>query len=746
MLKIFLFIPFFAGYMCFAQQFTGVVKDQQSHLPIPFVDIQLVEFDIQNRADSNGLFNISGSLPKSVVVQFSASGYETKLVNLICCDQITVTLEPDLHDLNEVIITAQSKDLNGSKTQKTDYLSLKKMGILAPLNIMASIEQLEGVQLASYGPLNAKPVIRGMQGMRVVTFLNGMRVENQQWGADHGLGISQVDVGSAEVIKGPMSLIYAGDATGGLIYLKDAPFAPQNSYSVDLTSQFETASLGTQNALVYKTSGKKLRLSMAGTYSSYADYALPNQRFLSDSRMRDAGAKFNLGYNTKKWNFKLNYLYSNSIIGIPGHTHDLAPSAESFMYDEQNRSKSLPHQLINNHFVNLQSTYFIDSKNKVDFIINHGYNNLQEYEEKIFTPGIDMYLNASTLFVRHQWRPNSKVQILSGVQSSIQFNSNGAEAEEVILLDSRQQDIGMYSSISVPIKKMFFNATLRLDNRNISSAPFAANYTNLNGSLGLRRNWKGENLNHDISLHLSSGSRAPHTTELLSDGVHHGTNRYELGDTALRSERFFQLDLNYDFSNEHLSFVLNPFVTYANNFIQIAQQDSVIDNMDLWKYEQMDAVLIYGLEARLHYHPHFAHFLHLETGYSQSYGETAFNTLTNKEFLYFMPQSRLRSNVRVDLSKSKKYGFASVLLQHFYFFKQDRFGPLESSTDDYHLLQLAFSMRFNHKWPLELSFGVRNALNSEYINHLSRLKSLGLTEPGRSFYINAKWNIKGKIK
>ena len=150
--------------------------------------IQLVEFDIQNTADSNGVFTISGILPNSVIVQLTAKGYETKVVKLICCDQITLTLEPDLHDLNEVLITAQSKELNGSKTQKTDYLSLKKMGILGPLNLMASLEQLEGVQLASYGPLNAKPVIRGMQGMRVVTFLNGMRVENQQWGADHGLG------------------------------------------------------------------------------------------------------------------------------------------------------------------------------------------------------------------------------------------------------------------------------------------------------------------------------------------------------------------------------------------------------------------------------------------------------------------------------------------------------------------------------------------------------------------------------
>ena len=200
-----------------------------------------------------------------------------------------------------------------------------------------------------------------------------------------GLGISQVDIGSAEVIKGPMSLIYAGDATGGLIYLKDAPFAPQNSYSIDVSSQFETTSLGTQNALVYKVSGDKLRLSVAGTYSSYADYTLPNGKFLSDSRMRDAGAKFNLGYNTKKWNFRLNYLYSNSIVGIPGHTHDLFPNAESFMYDEQNRSKSLPHQLINNHFVNLKSTYFVDSKNKIDFILNHGYNNFRNTKKNIYS-------------------------------------------------------------------------------------------------------------------------------------------------------------------------------------------------------------------------------------------------------------------------------------------------------------------------------------------------------------------------
>ena len=50
-----------------------------------------------------------------------------------------------------------------------------------------------------------------------------------------------------------------------------------------------------------------------------------------------------------------------------------------------------------------------------------------------------------------------------------------------------------------------------------------------------------------------------------------------------------------------------------------------------------------------------------------------------------MPQARLRSNVRIELSKKKELGFASVIIQHNYFFNQDRVGPLETATGAYHL-------------------------------------------------------------
>ena len=741
--KISCFILFMSGYICFAQQLSGVVTDALKNKPIPGAKIVLKDLQVATYSDVDGKFKLEGDWPENLLLQVSLATYETQIISIACCEFIELVLQPDPHNMEEVMVRVERRELQGSMTQKTDYINLDRLSVISPQTITEALTQIDGVQMASYGPLNAKPVIRGMQGMRVVTFLNGMRINNQQWGGDHGLGISQAGMESAEVIKGPMSLIYTGDATGGLLYLKDGSFAPQNSYSVEMNSQFETVSLGTQNSMVYKQSGEKLRLSAAGIFSSYADYMLPNGSYLSDSRMKDMGAKFKLGYNSGKWNLELNYLYSNSRVGIPGHTHDANPVAESFMIDYQDRTKSLPYQKIQNHFGNLKATYFVNSKNKMEFFVNHGYNNLAEFGEKNYTPAIDMYLNSSSVQARHHWKPTKKLQLLSGIQGILESNENGLTAEERLIKDSDQYDLGFYSSLSYDLKGVKLNAVVRFDHRAVRSTDFNGDYSNLNAAIGLRKQWKGSSVK-DLSMHVSSGTRAPHLSELLSDGVHHGAVRYELGDRNLGSERFVQIDVNYEFSNEHFSLMVNPYTTVASGYIQLAQVDSIIDGMEVYKYTAKERVLLYGLETRVHYHPHFAHRLHFEVGYSNTFGREL-GLVQEGEDLYFMPQARLRSNVRIELSKKKALGFASVIVQHNYFFNQDRIGPLETATDPYHLLQLGCQMKWDGNWPVQLSFGVRNALNTSYINHMSSLKSLGLMEPGRSLYLNLKWNIKGKV-
>ncbi len=83
----------------------------------------------------------------------------------------------------------------------------------------------------------------------------------------------------------------------------------------------------------------------------------------------------------------------------------------------------------------------------MEFYVNHGLNNLAEYEEKIFTPAIDMYLNSSSVQARHHWNPNKRLQLLSGIQTILESNKNGLDAEERLIEDADQYDLGLYSSL-----------------------------------------------------------------------------------------------------------------------------------------------------------------------------------------------------------------------------------------------------------------------------------------------------------
>ena len=85
----------------------------------------------------------------------------------------------------------------------------------------------------------------------------------------------------------------------------------------------------------------------------------------------------------------------------------------------------------------------------MEFYVNHGYNNLAEHEEKIFTPGIDMYLNSSSVQARHHWNPNDRVQLLSGVQSILEIIGMVQQQKSSSLMILIKYDLGFYSSLFI---------------------------------------------------------------------------------------------------------------------------------------------------------------------------------------------------------------------------------------------------------------------------------------------------------
>ena len=109
-------------------------------------------------------------------------------------------------------------------------------------NVIQSISREPGVSQISTGGGIAKPVIRSLGYNRVVVIADGIRQEGQQWGDEHGVEIDGNSVHSAEIIKGPASLMYGSDALAGvIIFHPDLNLAP-GSFAANISSEYQSNS------------------------------------------------------------------------------------------------------------------------------------------------------------------------------------------------------------------------------------------------------------------------------------------------------------------------------------------------------------------------------------------------------------------------------------------------------------------------------------------------------------------------
>ncbi len=103
-----------------------------------------------------------------------------------------------------------------------------------------------GVDVNGVGVNQARPIIRGQRGLRVLFMEDGLRLNNARRQTDFGevTGLVDVaDVSSVEVVRGPMSVLYGSDAVGGVLNLvTQAPtFAEGARWGADAEVRYGTA-------------------------------------------------------------------------------------------------------------------------------------------------------------------------------------------------------------------------------------------------------------------------------------------------------------------------------------------------------------------------------------------------------------------------------------------------------------------------------------------------------------------------
>ena len=430
----------------------------------------------------------------------------------------------------------------------------------------------------------------------------------------------------------------------------------------------------------------------------------------------------------------IRYSYLQNDYGIP----------EDTVFSTTERDPVMPFQNISNHSLSWENTLFAKQA-KLNLVGGYTGNRRKEFEDFPGKPALDMDLQTYTYSAKwYSPEIGKNFEVIAGTQGMYQSNLN--RGEEALIPDGKVSDVGVFSLLIFNKAKLSVQSGLRMDQRQINTlemqavddtlAAFGKSFSNLNYALGAVH--KGKRLT--MRANLSSGFRAPNTSELLSHGVHEGTNRFEMGNRDLKSENATQVDLTLDHQMEHLSFQINPFYNAIQNYIFLAPLDSVMDGSPVFEYRQRNAFL-YGGEAGVHYHPHSIHWLHFETNLSTVIAEDASGTP-----LPLIPATKLSSTVKLEFEQEANIRLVELFVQHKYVFRQDRAGTFETASVDYNLLNLGFALEFgNGEHPVEFSAGVKNVLNSKYIDHLSRLKPLGIFNQGINIYAGLKIPFEKKI-
>ena len=731
------FLAFFMGFSVLAlsqNKVSGIITDSNNE-PIPGVSIYAPALQASTTSDATGFYNFNRIPSGKILFIFSYVGYTTQQKEISVSEQgiqVDVIMNDDIHQMDEVIISTAFNKLQSQNVMKVEHESIKSLQQKGITTLIEGLTTIPGISQISTGASIGKPVIRGLSSNRVLVYSQGVRLENQQFGDEHGLGLNDSGIESVEVIKGPASLLYGSDALGGVLYFNPEKFANSNTIKADVDQKYYSNTQGTSTSVGLKGSTDKWKFLGRGSYSAHSDYEIPGGEKVTNTRYNELDLKGGIGYNTQKVSSIFRYNFNRLDLGMP---------EDGIAEQSSSKKTEFPRQAVDNHIFSLHNKIFFE-KSSIDADFGYILNYRQEFEDSP-EAALDMHLSTFNYDLKYNFEKFHNVDVIAGIQGMHQKNENFGE--EFLIPNAITNDFGVFATANYEWAKSAIQAGLRYDHRNLSSEANAIlgeegsfqsldlNFDSFNASLGYKTDLT-ENLL--VRLNLASGFRAPNLAELTSNGVHEGTNRYEIGDSNLQKEQNVQVDLNLEYESQHFEFFVNGFYNYIDNYIYAAPSAAMIEDYVVFNYTQ-DNARLYGGEIGFHFHPHPLDWLHIET---------SFESVTAKkeggEYLPLIPANTWSNTVRTEFKIKEWLSSGYARVNSTSTFAQTNTDSNETNSPAYTLINAGFGGKIKvANSSFDFSVSGNNIFDKEYISHLSRLKVDEIPNIGRSIILGLKFAI-----
>ena len=495
-----------------------------------------------------------------------------------------------------------------------------------------------GIAVRSFGSGNARPIIRGFDGDRVLIMQDGVRTGDlSSQSGDHGITIDPAALERIEVVKGPATLLYGSNAIGGVVNA----ITPQDAFRANpFTGVLGSVSVDTGSANGQAGGTGNVQFGR-GAWTAWAggggrrtgDYDTPTGK-VENSATELGNGRFGVGYAGNHLFFSAGGQLERSRFGVPfagefhAHAHEAEGGDEDHEGEDHEGEEHLDVDLKSrrNEFRfdtgmrNLQSRFLDNVK------LTFSATNYQHDEIEIAGGAEELATrfdnDVQTLRLELEQKRAGRLSGRLGIDwLGRDYTATGEEAlapptnqsafsafayEELSFGRFRLQfggrvernayDAGERPALEEHHHDEEEGAEAAEEEEHEHEAPPVRNrdFTGASGSFGIHADLTKQTA---FVANVSVASRAPALEELYNFGPHIGNLAFEVGNPDLELERTTGLDLSLRGRSERASGELNFFTYGIDNFVFLDFTGEEVDGLREADYIQGDSRFI-GAEAK----------------------------------------------------------------------------------------------------------------------------------------------------
>ena len=536
---------------------SGRLFNSLSGDPIPGALVVIEELGRTTTSADDGTFSLEAVAPSTYHLFVVAPGFSSRRTEVQAGQPRDLLIDPELH-FEEVVSVSGPARSQFEVVQPTTVLAGQELTQTLEMSLGATLENQPGIAARSFGPASARPVVRGLDGDRVLILQDGQRLGDlSSQSGDHGVNVNLAAATRIEVVRGPATLLYGANAIGGLVNIitDEIPTAPEEGVSGNVTFNLGSAAREAAGAADLRVGNGTVALHVSGGGRRSGDMHTPAGP-VENSQARNGFGSVGLSWTGARGYVGGSYGYDDTQYGIP--------------VVEEGRLQLTPRR----HAVTLRGGSeslegVFDSVRATLGVRRYQHDELEGDEI-----GTSFTNHTTDVELRGSHRAIGRMKGSLGAWGlDRSFAAAGAEALSPPV-DERGFAAFLYEEVTWPHVTVQFGA--RLDRTRFTpqsaSDPSRA-FTNGSGSVGLLVRPAAADDRLTVAFSLAHAARNPALEELYFFGQHHGNFALEIGNPDLESENALGFDLSLRARGPRASAEVTYFRNDIRNFIFRRQMD-----------------------------------------------------------------------------------------------------------------------------------------------------------------------------